>query len=120
MQQPDLLAGMVVVVVVFRSGQIAFDLAQLDVAVEHEFERGIGQGRRVLGDVGHDPARRALKVAAVGMQLATQQRRKEDLPQPLAPVRPTFQPGCSCSEAPVTRGSPLREKPRSRSRIIGA
>jgi hypothetical protein len=76
MQQPDLLAGMVVVVVVFRSGQIAFDLAQLDVAVEDEFQRGIGQGRRVLGDVGHDPARRALKVAAVGMQLATQQGQK--------------------------------------------
>jgi hypothetical protein len=73
MQQADLLAGMIVVVMGFRGEQVAFDLAQFGVAVEHELERGIGQRRRVLGDVGQHPAGRAFEVAAVGMQLAAQQ-----------------------------------------------
>ncbi len=76
MQEADLLAGVMVVVMFFRRDQIAFDLAQLGVAVEHEVERGIGQRRRVLGDVGQHPVGRPLQVAAVGMQFAAQEAEK--------------------------------------------
>jgi hypothetical protein len=79
MQQADLFAGVFIVMVGFGSCQVAFDLAEFAVAVEHKFQRGIGQRRRVLGNVGHDPARRAFEVAAVGMQLAAQQRKERRL-----------------------------------------
>ena len=73
MQEADLLACMLVVVVRFGGGKFALDPAQLGVAIEHEFQCGVGQRRRVLGDVGQHPARRHFEVAAVGVQLAAQQ-----------------------------------------------
>jgi len=41
--------------------------------LDHQQQRGIGQRRRVLGDVGQHPSIRPFQVAAIGVQLAAQQ-----------------------------------------------
>ena len=56
----------------FRLHQGLLYLAQLDIAVEHEFDRRIGQGRRFLRDVGDHPMLRDLEIARFRMQLAPQ------------------------------------------------
>ena len=58
----------------FGFDQFAFDAAQFDVAVEHEIEGGIGQGRRFLGDAGDVPAGRHFDIAGFGVQFVGEQR----------------------------------------------
>ena len=57
-----------------RFDQLALDAAQFNVAVEHEIERGIGQGRRFLGDAGDVPAGGDLDVARFRVQFVGEQR----------------------------------------------
>jgi hypothetical protein len=58
----------------FGFDQFAFDAAQFDVAVEHEIEGAVGQGRRFLGDAGDVPAGRQFDIAGFGVQFAGEQR----------------------------------------------
>src|SRR5690606_41833330 len=55
-------------------GQVALDAAQLDVAVEHIVHRDALQVVDLLAHVGDAPAGRNPAFAAVGAQLAAQQR----------------------------------------------
>ena len=61
------------------SPQRRLDLAQLDVAVEHEIERGPRDGGRLLRDVRDRPARRQVDVAGLLVELAAQQREQARL-----------------------------------------
>ena len=60
-------------------GQFAFDAAQLDIAVEDEIERAVGQGGGFLGDAGDAPARGQLDGARFGVQFAGEQREQAGL-----------------------------------------
>jgi len=48
------------------------DTAQFAIAVQHELDGGIGQGRRLLRDMRQHPVRRHLQLAGFVMQLAQQ------------------------------------------------
>ncbi len=63
----------------FRLDQFALDAAQFNVAVEHEVDGGIGQGRGFLGDAGNVPAGRDLDIAGFGMQFVGEQREEAGL-----------------------------------------
>lgn len=57
----------------FGLGQFAFDAAQFEIAIEHEFECGIGQGRGFLGNAGDVPAGRDFNIAGFGVQFVGEQ-----------------------------------------------
>ena len=60
----------------FGFDQLAFDAAQFDIAIEHEIEGAVGQGRRFLGDAGDVPAGRQFDIAGFGVQFAGEQRKQ--------------------------------------------
>ena len=74
-QQADRLA----IVIGLGSGQFALDPAQFAIAVQRVVDRTAVQRRRLLGDMGHLPGRRHLKIALVLVQLAAQQREQARL-----------------------------------------
>jgi hypothetical protein len=89
------VADRLAVAAAFGLGQFAFDTAQFDVAVEHEVERASGSAgvswatRAIcqLAGISTSPDSACSSLASSANRL--------DLPQPLAPTTPTFQPGCS-------------------------
>ena len=52
----------------FGGVQVALDLTQFGVAIQHKLQRGRRQRRSFLGDMGDDPARRQVEIAGVGVQ----------------------------------------------------
>ena len=75
MQQADRLA----IVIGLGSGQFALDPAQFAITVQRVVDRTAVQRRCLLGDMGHLPGRRHLKIALVLVQLAAQQREQARL-----------------------------------------
>ncbi len=61
------------------------DLAQLDVAVEHEVDRGAIDRRRLLRDVRDRPARREVDRSRLGVELAAQEREQARLAAAVGP-----------------------------------
>ena len=73
--------------------QIAFDLTQFGVAVQHKFQRGRGQRRSFLGDMGDHPARRQFQIAGVGVQFIEQQREQAGFAAAISAYHPDFPAG---------------------------
>ena len=71
----------------------ALDLPQLAVAVEHELDRGRGDRRRFLRDVGDRPARGQRDRARVGQDLAANEREQARLAAAVRPDQPRLVPG---------------------------
>ena len=64
-RQPHAVLG------VLRGANVALDLAQLGVAVEHVLDCRLIHGRRLLRHMPEDPFRRHVDVAGIRVQLAT-------------------------------------------------
>jgi hypothetical protein len=69
----------IVVVTRFRGRELALDVAQLAIAIEHVFDRGRRNRRRLLRDVRDRPSGRQLDIAGVGRKLAADRREQARL-----------------------------------------
>ncbi len=77
----------------FGGKKIAFDLAELGVAVEYVVERAHIQRGDFLAHIGHGPIARPLEMTGVGSQFAGDQREQAGFAGAVAPAdTPTRQP----------------------------
>ncbi len=102
---------------VFAGVGLAHQAGAFDVGLEHDIEQRSVVGRDFLQHVAH--LRAALDAdgaVALPSPLASSSRMmrsRVDLPVPLRPTRPTFQPSAIWAEAPSNRGRPSIRKVRS-------
>ena len=113
-QRTDLLA----LVGSLCGGERTLDLAQLDVAIEHELQCRVGQRRRLLCDVADHPRGGHVEVALLGVQRAGEQREERGFTAAIAAGEMIFQPGPSCRGGVVDEGFAARAKVRLRRTIM--
>ena len=78
-------ADFVAVVLVFGFGQIAFELTELDISVEHIVERAAIERGNFLANERERPIARALEMSRIGRQFAGDQAQKTGFSRTVAP-----------------------------------